>query len=101
MYNRIYAVLEHCATDGALITPELQEEAKILMGELNKEMNEQNKDHLPRLLLKLLKKIARQERQHHVYVNPHFLVILQNALYDFYNLEDPEVDSYVRDMYET
>lgn len=34
------------------------------------------------------------------YINPHFLADLNELIYNFYDLEDEEVNKWIRNMYE-
>lgn len=53
-------------------------------------------NHIANQIMKILKDKSQQE---HDYINPHFLVQLQSALYDYYELEDDEVDDWIQDMW--
>jgi|TARA_R110002153_G_scaffold243548_3_gene398923 hypothetical protein len=47
-------------------------------------------------ILELLKERSGEEG----YVNPHFLQIITTSLFDYYEIEDDTVDSWVAGMYE-
>ena len=48
-------------------------------------------------ILELLKQRAITEPDG--YINPNFLVIISQAIYDYYNYEDDIVDEWIRDMW--
>lgn len=47
-------------------------------------------------ILELLRKRMRGE---HEYINPHFMRDISNAIYDYYEIEDCEVDQWILDMF--
>lgn len=47
-------------------------------------------------IMEVLKKYAKAEHQ---YINPNFLVEITNALSDYYDVEDDEVDEWVMNMF--
>jgi hypothetical protein len=49
-------------------------------------------------ILNLLKKYAKEEDGFQ-YINPHFLAGISDLLYDYYDLEDDEVDKWISDMW--
>ncbi len=51
---------------------------------------------LPEKILELLKE---QSQKEHTYINPNFLQIMNSALYDYYDLEDEDVDQWINDMW--
>lgn len=53
-------------------------------------------DNLARDILDILKKYAKED---HLYANPHFLINIIEALYDYYEIEDDNVDEWAQDMF--
>jgi len=51
---------------------------------------------LAKEILNLLKKKAEGK---HEYINPNFLLIVTEAINDYYDISDPIVDKWVQDMF--
>ena len=47
-------------------------------------------------IIDLLKEKSQQEYE---YINPHFLQAITSSIYDYYNIEDDEVDEWVIGMF--
>lgn len=47
-------------------------------------------------ILELLRKRMSGE---HEYINPHFMQKITSAIYDYYEVEDDEVDQWILDMF--
>lgn len=47
-------------------------------------------------ILELLKKRSKGK---HEYINPHFMSNITNTIYDYYGVEDDEVDQWILDMF--
>jgi len=52
--------------------------------------------NLPFEILNLLKQ---KSKENHEYINPNFLVDVSTALYNYYDLEDNDVDKWIQDMF--
>lgn len=47
-------------------------------------------------ILEIMKSRMSEE---HKYINPHFMQKITNAIYDYYEIEDDELDQWILDMF--